>query len=232
MRVLIVEDDELLAAGLMRVLEQDGYAVDRVSNGEKADNALSLGNYDLVVLDINLPGIDGFTVLKRLRARGQSCPVMMLTARDNVADKVRGLDSGADDYLVKPFVLKEFEARLRALIRRSSLVNTAQLVCGKLTLDTVARRAWVDAAELSLTAREWSVLEYLLLRQGQVLSKEKILQAVCNWDEHISPNAIEVYMSRLRSKLEPAEVNIRTIRGFGYLLEANDMSDLVSAGHT
>ncbi len=231
MRVLIVEDDELLAAGLTRVLEQDGYAVDRVGDGERADHALNVGNYDLVVLDINLPGVDGFTVLKRLRARGQSCPVMILTARDDVADKVRGLDSGADDYLVKPFVLNEFEARLRALIRRSSMINTSQLVCGHLKLDTAARRAWIEGDELSLTAREWSVLEYLLLRQGQVLSKEKILQAVCNWDENISPNAIEVYMSRLRSKLEPAEVNIRTIRGFGYLLEAHEASASASVQH-
>lgn len=223
MRVLIVEDDELLAAGLMRVLEQSGYAVDRAANGEQADAMLSVDNYDLVVLDIGLPGIDGFAVLKRLRARSQSCPVMILTARDDVADKVRGLDSGADDYLVKPFALNEFEARLRALVRRSSLVNTSQLTCGELMLDTVARRAWVGSVELSLTAREWSVLEYLLLRQGQVLSKEKILQAVCNWDENISPNAIEVYMSRLRVKLEPAGVNIRTIRGFGYLLESGDV---------
>ncbi len=223
MRVLIVEDDELLAAGLMRVLEQSGYAVDRAGNGEQADAMLSVDNYDLVVLDIGLPGIDGFAVLKRLRSRNQSCPVMILTARDDVADKVRGLDSGADDYLVKPFALNEFEARLRALVRRSSLVNTSQLACGDLMLDTVARRAWVGDAELSLTAREWSVLEYLLLRQGQVLSKEKILQAVCNWDENISPNAIEVYMSRLRVKLEPAGVNIRTIRGFGYLLESGDV---------
>ena len=223
MRVLIVEDDELLAAGLMRVLEQSGYAVDRAGNGEQADAMLSVDNYDLVVLDIGLPGIDGFAVLKRLRSRNQSCPVMILTARDDVADKVRGLDSGADDYLVKPFALNEFEARLRALVRRSSLVNTSQLSCGDLMLDTVARRAWLGNAELSLTAREWSVLEYLLLRQGQVLSKEKILQAVCNWDENISPNAIEVYMSRLRVKLEPAGVNIRTIRGFGYLLESGDV---------
>ncbi|MDA8224326.1 MAG: response regulator [Betaproteobacteria bacterium] len=222
MRVLIVEDDELLAAGLMRVLEHSGYAVDRASNGEQADHALTVDHFDLVVLDIGLPGMDGFSVLKRLRSRGESCPVMILTARDDVADKVRGLDSGADDYLVKPFVLNEFEARLRALIRRSSLVNSSQLGCGDLMLDTVARRAWVRHNELMLTAREWAVLEYLLLRQGQVLSKEKILQAVCNWDESISPNAIEVYMSRLRVKLESAGVNIRTIRGFGYLLEASE----------
>ena len=222
MRVLIVEDDELLAAGLVRILDQTGYAVDRVNSGERADLALSSEAYDLVVLDIGLPGIDGFTVLKRLRARGQVCPVLILTARDDVADKVRGLDSGADDYLVKPFELNEFEARIRALIRRGTQMNSSQLACGNLLLDTLAHRAWINQSPLNLTAREWGVLEYLLMRQGQVLSKDKILQAVCNWDENISPNAIEVYMSRLRSKLEPAGVHIRTIRGFGYLLEAGD----------
>ncbi len=222
MRVLIVEDDELLAAGLVRILDQTGYAVDRVNSGERADLALSSESYDLVVLDLGLPGIDGFTVLKRLRSRGQSCPVMILTARDDVADKVRGLDSGADDYLVKPFELNEFEARIRALVRRGTQMNSSQLSCGDLLLDTLSHRAWIKQSPLNLTAREWGVLEYLLMRQGQILSKDKILQAVCNWDENISPNAIEVYMSRLRSKLEPAGVNIRTIRGFGYLLEAGD----------
>ena len=222
MRVLIVEDDDLLAAGLVRALDQTGYAVDRVNSGERADLALSSETYDLVVLDIGLPGIDGFSVLKRLRARGQTCPVLILTARDAVTDRVRGLDLGADDYLVKPFALSEFEARLRALVRRGVQLNSAQLVCGNLILDTLAHRAWLNQAPLNLTAREWGVLEYLLMRQGQVLSKDKILQAVCSWDETISPNAIEVYMSRLRNKLEPAGVNIRTIRGFGYLLEADD----------
>lgn len=229
MRVLIVEDDDLLAAGLVRALDQTGYAVDRVNSGERADLALSSETYDLVVLDIGLPGIDGFSVLKRLRTRGQTCPVLILTARDAVTDRVRGLDLGADDYMVKPFALSEFEARLRALVRRGVQLNSAQLVCGNLILDTLAHRAWLNQAPLNLTAREWGVLEYLLMRQGQVLSKDKILQAVCSWDETISPNAIEVYMSRLRNKLEPAGVNIRTIRGFGYLLEADDSTQHASA---
>ncbi len=225
MRVLIVEDDDLLAAGLMRVLERSGYAVDRVSNGELADRVLMDEAHDLVVLDIGLPGLDGLSVLKRLRSRGRTVPVMILTARDDVSDRVRGLDFGADDYLVKPFALSEFEARLRALIRRASLVNSVQLTCGNLLLDTLSHRAWIGKQEFALTAREWSVLEYLLMHQGQVLSKEKILQAVCNWDENISLNAIEVYMSRLRAKLEPAGVSVRTIRGFGYLLEAQDVGN-------
>uniref|UniRef100_E6QVD6 Putative two-component system regulatory protein n=1 Tax=mine drainage metagenome TaxID=410659 RepID=E6QVD6_9ZZZZ len=222
MRVLIVEDDDLLAAGLLKVLEQSGYAVDWVNNGELADRALNDGEHDLVVLDIGLPSMDGLQELKRLRSRGQTIPVMILTAHDDVSDKVRGLDFGADDYMVKPFELNEFEARIRALIRRSVGVSSVRLSCGNLALDTVSRRAWVGDAEVSFTVREWAVLEYLLIHQGQVLSKDRILQAVCNWDDSISPNAIEVYMSRLRSKLEPLGVNVRTIRGFGYLLDAQD----------
>lgn len=219
MRILIVEDDELLATALTRSLAHTGYAVDRVGSGEKADHALTGEHYDLVVLDIGLPGMDGFAVLRRLRARDARLPVLILTARDAVIDRVRGLDLGADDYMVKPFALSEFEARLRALVRRGSQANSSQLVCGKLVMDTLAHRAWLEDTPLNLTAREWGVLEYLLMRQGQVLSKEKIMQAVCSWDEDISPNAVEVYMSRLRAKLEPAGIHIRTIRGFGYLLE-------------
>ncbi len=224
MRILIVEDDDLLAAGLIRALDQTGYAVDRVNSGERADLALTAETYDLVVLDIGLPGIDGFTVLKHLRSRGQTCPVLILTARDAVNDRVRGLDLGADDYMIKPFALSEFEARLRALVRRGTQSANPQLSCGKLLLDTLSHRAWLGDVSLNLTAREWGILEYLLMRQGQVLSKDKILQAVCSWDETISPNAIEVYMSRLRSKLEPAGVFIRTIRGFGYLLESDHVA--------
>jgi two-component system OmpR family response regulator len=219
MRILIVEDDELLAAGLARALVAPGYAVDRVSQGEKALLALSVEHYDLVVLDIGLPGIDGFSVLRRARERGQTLPVLILTARDAVSDRVRGLDLGADDYMTKPFALGEFEARVRALLRRGHHAQSAQLSCGALLMDTLAHRAWLNHRALNLTAREWGVLEYLLMRQGQVLSKDKIMQAVCNWDEEISPNAVEVYMSRLRAKLDPAGVHIRTVRGFGYLLE-------------
>ena len=219
MRILIVEDDELLAAGLAISLALPGYAVDRAVSGEKALLSLGAEHYDLVVLDIGLPGQDGFAVLSKLRERGLTVPVLILTARDAVADRVRGLDLGADDYMVKPFALGEFEARVRALLRRGHHAQSARLSYGRLTMDTLAHRAWLGDTQLGLTAREWGVLEYLLLRQGQVLSKDKIMQAVCNWDEEISANAVEVYMSRLRAKLEPAGIKIRTIRGFGYLLE-------------
>lgn len=222
MRILIVEDDELLATGLQRALTQSGYAVDWLNHGETADQMLADNAHDLLVLDIGLPGLDGLTVLKRLRGRGQTLPVMLLTARDDLSDKVKGLDFGADDYMVKPFELHEFEARIRALMRRAVGTKSAQIKCGDLVLDTASHRAWAKDVEIVFTAREWAIVEYLLIHQGQVLSKDKILQAVCNWDDNISLNAIEVYMSRLRSKLDPIGLSVRTIRGFGYLLEAQD----------
>jgi two-component system OmpR family response regulator len=222
MRILIVEDDELLASGLTRALAIPGYAVDHVSNGEKALLALDAEHYDLLVLDIGLPGIDGFGVLRRVRERRQTLPALILTARDAVSDRVRGLDLGADDYMTKPFALGELEARVRALLRRGHHAQSAQLSCGALLMDTLAHRAWLNHKAINLTAREWGVLEYLLMRQGQVLSKDKIMQAVCNWDEEISSNAVEVYMSRLRTKLDPAGVHIRTVRGYGYLLDEAD----------
>jgi two-component system, OmpR family, response regulator len=219
MRVLIVEDDDLLVDGLTRALEQAGYALDRVRNGEKADFVLRQQEFNLLVLDVGLPGIDGFEVLRRLRRRGCNAPVLVLTARDAVEDRVHGLDLGADDYLAKPFVLSEFEARVRALLRRGQYRAQSQLSCGGLRLDATSHQAWINDLPLELTSREWAILEYLLLRAGQLLSKDKIVEAICNWDEAITPNAVEVYVSRLRSKLEPARVRIRTIRGFGYLLE-------------
>ena len=219
MRILIAEDDELLAAGLALSLALPGYAVDRVMTGEKALLALTAEHYDLLVLDIGLPGQDGFSVLRKLRERGLTVPVLILTARDALEDRVRGLDLGADDYMLKPFALGEFEARVRALLRRGHHAQSAKLSCGALVMDTLAHRVQLGDTPVPLTAREWGVLEYLLMRQGQVVSKDKIMQAVCNWDEEISTNAVEVYMSRLRAKLEPAGVFIRTVRGFGYLLE-------------
>ena len=219
LRILIVEDDDLLADGLSSALDKPGYAVDRVSTGDKADAALQQEDYDLIVLDIGLPKMDGFEVLRRLRRRERYVAVLILTARDSVDDRVHGLDLGADDYLVKPFALSEFEARVRALLRRGQVKSTPQLIHAGLTMDTVGHRVWVKGEPLNLTAREWTILEYLLSRPGKVVSKDKIVQAVYNWNEEISLNAIEVHISRLRSKIEPGGVIIRTIRGFGYLLE-------------
>jgi two-component system OmpR family response regulator len=224
MRLLIVEDDAPLASGLSRILEAEGHAVDVTSRGEAAVAAASQERFDLVILDIGLPQMDGFEVLRRLRAAqaengGGQVPVLVLTARDAIDDRVRGLDLGADDYMVKPFAMPELTARVRALLRRSQAHGGPRVVHGPLTLDTVARRAFLRNEPLELAAREWAVLEVLLAKVEKIVSKEAIIQAVAGWGDDLSPNAIEVYVSRLRSKLEPAGVKIRTVRGFGYMLE-------------
>jgi len=219
MRILIVEDDASLAAGIARILEAEGWAVDTVKSGEQAALASQVERFDLLILDIGLPGIDGFEVLRRLRADGHAVPVLILTARDAIDDRVRGLDQGADDYMAKPFAMPELAARVRALIRRSQSRSGPRLVHGPLVLDATARRAFLNDEPLELAAREWAVLEVLLARVEKVVSKEAIIQAVANWGDELSQNAIEVYVSRLRAKLEPAGIHIRTVRGFGYMVE-------------
>ena len=219
MRILIVEDDPVLADGLVRSLRGVDYAVDCVGNGAEADHVLATQPYDLVILDIGLPGVDGFEVLRRLRRRGAAVPVLILTARDALNDRVKGLDLGADDYLAKPFDLPELEARARALIRRGQSGGASVLTHGALVLDTAGRRATLDGEALELSAREFGVLEVLMMRSGRVVSKEQLAEQLYGWDEEVGPNAIEVYVHRLRRKLEPAGVQIRTIRGLGYLLE-------------
>jgi two-component system OmpR family response regulator len=225
--LLIVEDDVPLASGLRRILEAEGYAVDVTARGEEAVLAAGQERFDLVILDIGLPQLDGFEVLRRLRGGGGTAggaangptPVLVLTARDAVDDRVRGLDLGADDYMVKPVAMPELTARVRALLRRSQAHGGPRIVHGPLALDTVARRAFLRNEPLELAAREWAVLEVLLAKVEKIVSKEAIIQAVAGWGDDLSPNAIEVYVSRLRSKLEPAGIRIRTVRGFGYMLE-------------
>ena len=219
MRILIVEDDPMLADGITRYLRQAGYAVDWAQNGADADDWLAREHYGLAILDLGLPKMDGTEVLRKLRRRGQSVPVLILTARDALEDRVRGLDLGADDYIVKPIALEELEARVRALTRRGQFGGNPQLIHGPLLLDTSAKLAWLNGAPLELPAREWSVLEFLLPRAGRIVAKELILQSLCGWGGEISTNAVEAYVSRLRAKLEPAGVHIRTVRGLGYLLE-------------
>ncbi len=221
MRILIVEDDPTLADGLMRSLHQADYAVDCVPDGEQADHVLAAQNYDLVILDLGLPKLDGYEVIRRLRRRGATVPVLVLTARDALADRVRGLDLGADDYLTKPFELPELEARVRALIRRGQSGGSSFLTHGPLALDTSGRRATLDNVPLELSAREFGVLEVLMLRSGRVVNKEQLAEQLYGWEEEVGSNAIEVYVPRLRKKLEPAGVAIRTIRGLGYVLERN-----------
>lgn len=219
MRVLIVEDDPVLADGLTRSLRQADYAVDCINDGGKADHVLATQSYDLVILDLGLPKLDGFEVLRRLRRRGAKVPVLMLTARDSLQDRVKGLDLGADDYLAKPFDLPELEARVRALVRRGQSGGSAALTHGVLTLDVAGRRATLNGDPLDLSARELGVLEVLMMRSGRVVGKEQLAEQLYGWDEEVGANAIEVYVHRLRRKLEPAGVSIRTIRGLGYLLE-------------
>lgn len=221
MRILLVEDDPALADGLQHSLDQSGYAVDCATNGEMAATLLQDGVYDLAILDLGLPRMDGTEVLRRMRQRGGKTPVLILTARDAVEDRVAGLDLGADDYMTKPFNLSELEARVRALIRRGQLGSNTALVCAGLSLDTAARRAFSSGVPLDLSARETGVLEILMLRQRKVVSKEQIMEALCTWDEDLGGNAIEVYIHRLRKKLESSGARIRTVRGLGYLLEEN-----------
>jgi DNA-binding response OmpR family regulator len=219
MRILIVEDDPTLADGVASTLRQAGYAVDCLADGQEADQLLTTEDYDLVVLDVGLPRLDGFEVLGRLRRRGARVPVLLLTARDALADRVGGLDLGADDYLTKPFDLPELEARVRALVRRGACGASPRVSVGALTLDTVGRRVAIDGAPVDLSARELGVLEVLMLRAGKVVSKQQLAERLYSYGEEAGPNAIEVYMHRLRRKLEPAGVAIRTIRGLGYLLD-------------
>lgn len=224
MRLLIVEDDRLLADGLARSLRQAGFATDTATDGESADHMLITQVYDLVILDLGLPKFDGLEVLRRLRRRqnrSATVPVLILTARDTLDDRVKGLDLGADDYLAKPFELPELEARVRALVRRGKFGSSARLTYGRLTFDSVDRQVLIDDAPLELSARELSVLESLLVRPGRVVSKEQIADQLTGWGEEVGANAIEVYVHRLRKKLEPAEVKIRTVRGLGYLLDKN-----------
>ncbi|MDE2599403.1 MAG: response regulator transcription factor [Rhodocyclaceae bacterium] len=219
MRILVVEDDTLLADALTRCLTQSAYAVDLARDGAAANETLATNPYDLVVLDVGLPKMDGFEVLRQLRARRSSIPVLLLTARDTVEDRVYGLDLGADDYLTKPFDLPEFEARVRALIRRGYNGVTSEVVHGRLRFDTVGRRLFYDDQSVDLTAREVALVELLLSREGKVVSKEQMVAHLYGWGDEVGSNAIEVYVHRLRKKLEFADFNVRTVRGMGYLLD-------------
>ncbi len=222
MRILIAEDDQVLADGLLRSLRQSGYAVDHVSNGSEADAALSDSSFDVVILDLGLPRMSGFEVLKRLRARGANTarvPVLILTAADSIEDKVRGLDLGADDYMAKPFSLQELEARVRALSRRGSGAVTPMIKHGPLTFDQVGRVAYLDEQMVELSARELGLLEVFLQRAGRLVSKDQLVEQLCEWGEEVSTNAIEVYVHRLRKKIEVGPVRIATVRGLGYCLE-------------
>ena len=218
MRILIAEDDAIIADGLSRSLRQGGYAVNWAPNGIDAEAALMTASYDLLILDLGLPRLSGLDVLKHLRARNSQLPVLILTALDGTGDRVKGLDLGADDYMVKPFELAELEARVRALTRRSS-GTTPTIQCGSLIYDQVGRVAQIQGQTLDLSAREIGLLEVLLNRMGRLVSKDQLVDHLCGWGEEVSHNAIEVYVHRLRKKLEAGGVKIATVRGLGYCLE-------------
>ena len=220
MRILMIEDDAPLARSIAALLRAGGNAVDHVATGADALAVVAGEPYAVVILDVGLPDIDGFTVLERLRRRGEKVPVLMLTARDALDDRVRGLDLGADDYLRKPFEPQELEARVRALGRRRGGDPTPVVTIGALTLNRSTGQAEVSGRALDLRRREWAVLDALATRAGQVVPRELLLAEVFGYDEPVGPNAIEVNVTRLRSKLAPDGPQIRTVRGVGYLLDA------------
>lgn len=219
MRILLVEDDEVLGDALHQSLSKNSYAVDWAKDGKEADLALHDQVYEAVLLDLGLPRLDGLEVLRRLRLRKILVPVMILSAKESIDDRIKGLDLGADDYLVKPFKLPELEARLRALIRRGNQSTSSVIEFGPLKLDIKDRIISVKDQVLDLSQRELKVLEVLILKQGRIVSKEAFVENLYNWTDEVGANAIEVYIHRLRKKLLPYSVGIQTMRGLGYTLE-------------
>ncbi|MDH4059598.1 MAG: response regulator transcription factor [Aquincola sp.] len=219
MRVLIAEDDQVLADGLLRSLRATGYAADHVASGSEADAALASHEFDLVILDLGLPKLHGLEVLRKMRARGSKAPVLILTAADSVEQRVKGLDAGADDYMAKPFSLQELEARVRALMRRGLGAATALVKHGPLAFDATGRVCYINDQMIELSAREISLLEVLLQRAGRLVSKDQLVERLCEWGDEVSNNAIEVYIHRLRKKIEQGPIRIATVRGLGYCLE-------------
>ena len=218
MRLLVVEDDDIVADAIARGLAAASYTVHRVTSAEAAQAALMSEEFAMAVIDVGLPGADGLTLVRRLRTAGKMLPTLILTARCTLTDKVKALDLGADDFLSKPFEAAELAARCRALMRRSYGATSGIIKLNRLSVDLLGKRLCIDEAEVELTAREWLLLECLVRRTGQVVSKERVQQAVASPEQDISANAVEVHVSRLRAKLGSAAV-IRSLRGLGYRLE-------------
>lgn len=219
MRILLVEDNAALADGLVQLLAGAGHAVDHVDDGASAEALIAAERFDLVILDLNLPQMDGLEVLKRMRTRRDPAAVMILTARGTPEERVRGLDLGADDYMVKPFEITEFEARVRSLLRRQAGLRAAEVTIGGVMLDLTARRFLAEGQPMDLPAREHALLELLFMRAGKVVPKETIMQSMTSLEDMLSDNAIEQYASRLRRRLAPHGVHLRTARGIGYYID-------------
>jgi two-component system, OmpR family, response regulator len=217
-RLLVVEDDDIVADAITRGLTAANYAVHRVASAESAQAALANEEFALAVIDVGLPGTDGLSLVRRLRSSGKTLPTLILTARCTLADKVKALDLGADDFMSKPFEAAELAARCRALMRRSSGALNGIIKLNRLSVDLTGKRLCIDETEVDLTAREWLVLECLVRRMGLIVSKDRLQQAVANPDQDITANAVEVQISRLRAKLGDA-AHIRSLRGLGYRLE-------------
>ncbi|MFC3909374.1 response regulator [Legionella dresdenensis] len=220
MRLLLVEDDDLLGDAVKAGLTQFGYIVDWLRDGEAARAAVKTESFELIILDLGLPKLSGLGFLQAIRSDGNSTPVIILTARDSVEDKVKGLDSGADDYLIKPFELKELNARIRALARRSQGRADSALQYRNITLDPAAHSVYVDEMLVNVPRREFALLQKLLENSGQVLSREQLMQSIYGWDEDVDSNALEVHIHNLRKKLNANF--IRTIRGVGYMAEKSE----------
>lgn len=214
MRLLLIEDDTMIGRALRQGLSEAGFSVDWVMDGHAAGRALANDVYDLAVLDLGLPGQDGMAVLQQLRARGNAIPVLIVTARDAVADRIAGLNAGADDYVLKPFDLDELIARVRALLRRHAGGASPLLQCGDLTLDPVHKQVSLKGDNVNLSAREFSLLETLMQRPGAVLSRAQLEDSIYGWTEEIGSNAVEVHLHKLRRKL--GADTIRNVRGVGY----------------
>ncbi len=219
MRILVVEDDAAIADAVCDALKRGGHSVDHLADGRQALTALREHAFALVVLDLGLPGAEGAEILHKLRSDADPVPVLVITARDELDQRVRALDLGADDYLVKPFALAEFEARVRALLRRRASQGVPLLRIGDLSVDLAGRRALLDGIPLELTAREFGLLEALLPRRDRVTSREQLIETLCKWDETLSDNGLDIAVYRLRRKLAGSGAQLRTVRGLGYLLE-------------
>lgn len=217
MRLLLVEDDEILGEGLVEGLKMEGYAVDWLTNGKLADEALKLNCYELVVLDLNLPDMEGLDILKALRARKDETPVMVLTAKDTVPDRVEGLDSGADDFVIKPFELDEVCARLRALARRNEGRSVPNIEYKGIVLDPASRQVTWNDEKVDLSQKEFEILSFLMSNIGKVISRARLEESMYSWDSDVESNTVEVHIHHLRKKLDPSI--IRTVRGVGYIID-------------